>query len=523
MTNPANHLAVGQEVKDKRKKAVQTVYDAVAISLGPRSAFAGIDYGFEKKVLKDGVSIARVILLEDLVENFFASIIVEASKKQVVSCGDGTTCVIILAYAIINEATKLIEAGVSPMSLREGLEQGVEKVIKEIEKSSIPIKTLDQKKQIATISASDKDLGELVADIMEKVGGHGLITIEESKNSETEIEHQEGMQFDKGYASPYFVTNAETLEASIIDPSILVTDKRLVPQEIMPLLEDIAKKGKSLVIIGPPIMETMRDFLIVNKMQGKIRALYVNAPMFGDKQNAMLQDIAILTGGRFISEEKGDKPEDIKFEDLGKARRVTSFSDSTEIVGGKGDKKLIDQRVKAIKSQISDTESEFDKDKLKERFAKLTGGVAVINVGGQTEIEMKERKERAIDAVAALRAAIESGIVPGGETIYLSALHTLKEDSYANTILRNALKEPFKILMENAGMDAGQMNERLIKEPLGSGIDVTDGKVKDMVKEGIIDPTAVSVNALRNAVSVAIQALLTKVVIVPIPERTVTK
>lgn len=507
-----NKIVFGKEAKDGLLKGIDTLYRAVSSTLGPRSHAVGIDYGYQKKILKDGVSVAKVILLEDPVENFGAGVVTEAAKKTVGSVGDATTCTIILAHALIMESQKLIEAGVPPMQLREELEKGVAEIIKEIDKCAKPVKTLEEKINVATISvAGDRLLGELIAKTVSKAGSQGVVTVEESKSPETYVDWQEGMQFDKGYASPYFVTNADTMEATAQDTFVLVTDKKINPNDLLELFREVFEKRTApLVIIGPDMPDALRDFLIVNKMQGKIRTSYINAPFGG---NPFLQDIAILTGARFISSEAGDKLESVKFEDLGKARRITSYATTTEIVGGGGKKELILERVKGLLTQIEDTDSDFEKDKLRERYAKLTQGVAVINVGGQTEIEMQERKERVHDAVWATKVAIEEGIVPGGEIIYLNVLSTAK-----SSILRNALKKPFRKLMENSGFDSGEMLQSIITQPQGMGIDVTDGKVKDMLGAGIIDPVAAPKAALKNALSVAIQILITDTVIVPIKE-----
>lgn len=510
---------INLNAKQDLLKGINILYEAVSSTLGPRSHEVAIDYGFEQKTLKDGVSVARVIMLEDKDQNMGASLVMEAAKKQVKEVGDGTTAVIILANSIITEAEKLVTAGVKPMELRDGLTSGVETLVKEIQKMARPIKTYEEKVQVATISAEEEELGKLVADTLEKVGEQGLITVEESKSPDTFFEHQEGMQFDKGYASPYFITNPETMEATLLDTRVLVTDIKLNPQDLLPVFKELfEKRAEALTIVGPDPTDAMRDFLVVNKLQGKIRALYVKAPQFGDRQNAMLQDIAILTGARFISGEKGDKVEDIKIEDLGTAGRITAFTSQTEIVGGRGKKADIKSRCEAIKKLIQDEESDFERDKLKERYAKLTGGVGVIKVGGQTEAEMKERKERADDAVHALRAALVDGIVPGGETIYGWAMGSLKGDTYANTILKNAVLKPLTVLMTNSGYDPGYVTAKLESTSFGEGYDVTDGKMKNLFEAGIIDPAKVPIQALRNAVSVAIRIINTGISITPNPE-----
>lgn len=512
---PANLVSFD---KAKLLDGIDTLYKAVSITLGPRSKAVGIDYGFEKKILKDGVSVAKVIMLEDLTENFGAQVVSEAARKQVQECGDGTTAVIILARNIIFEAQKLIEARVPSMEITEQLPKSIEKVIAEIEKMSVPLKTIEQKRFVATISAEEESLGKLIADTIEKIGMDGAISVEESKSSETSVDWQDGMSFDKGYSSPYFVTNPDAMEAVLADSKVLITDMNLNPVEMEKFFEEVfVKKGSSLTIIGPTIPDLLRDFLVVNKLQGKIRTNYVTGPAFGDRQNAVMQDIAILTGSRFISQEKGDKLSEITYEDLGSARKITSSKDTTQIVGGGGKKTDIKERVASLKKQFVEEKSDFEQDKLKERIAKLQSGVAVIMVGGQTEVEMKERVERAKDAVGALKAALEKGIIPGGEIVYFAAERVLG-DTYADRILKEALGYPFKILMENSGFDAGQMKERLIKEERQFGIDVTDGEVKDMMKVGIIDPFKTVAQALRSSVSVATQIINQAVTITPLPE-----
>lgn len=517
MENKGNDILFGKDAKKKVLKGIQILYDAVSTTLGPRGQNVGIDYGFEKKILHDGVSVAKVIMLKDLTENFGAQVVAEAARKQVDEVGDATTGTITLAYSIITEANKIIEAGVNPMQLRSELESASEIIIKEINKYAKPISTLEEKQQVATISAEDKELGNLVAETIEKTGANGLVSAEESTGYDTYYEWEEGMQFDKGFASPYFVTNPNKLEASLKDARILITDIPLTAEPLMPLFTEVfQKKGWPLVIIGPEITDNLRNFLIVNKLEGKISALYINAPMFGDRQNAFMQDIAIITGSTFISREAGMSPEKITAEHLGKATRVRSTQTVTEIIGGAGDKKMIADRIALVKEQLADETSEFEKTKLKERIAKMAGGVSVIKVGGQTEIEMKERKERVDDAVHALKAALEEGIVPGGETVFLRAIEKLPNTGYGNIIMKEALKLPFKKLMENAGYDSGQMLERISTSMVnGYGIDVTTGKVVNMFDSGIVDPKKVVVQALRNALSVAVQIICMPVVITP--------
>lgn len=518
MKNEGNDIWFLDEGDNRERllKGVDILYRAVSTTFGPRGRNVGIDYGYQKSIIHDGVSVAKVMMLKDKLVNFGAGTVTEAAKKQVDEVGDATTATIILAHSIIMEAQKLMQSGVNPMQLRGELETTSELVISEIDKFAKPIKTATEEVQVATISAEDKELGKLVADTIRKTGDAGLVTVEESKSYDTYFEHDEGMQFDKGFASPYFVTNSITGEATLTNPRILITDIPLTVDPILPFLTEVVKKGWPLVIIGPEITDALRNFLIVNKLEAKINALYVNAPTFGDKKNAFLQDIAILTGANLVSGEGGRTPESIEVADLGRADRVTSSQTATEIVGGKGNKKEIKDRVQLIKDQIEDEESEFEKTKLKERVAKLAGGVSVIKVGGQTEIEMKERKERVEDAVHALKAALKEGIVTGGATVLLRASEKLPKTGYGNIIMRNALEHPFKKLLTNAGYDAGQYRERIVASLHNDcGVDVTTGKVVNMFEAGIIDPKKVIVQALKNALSVAIQIICMEVVVTP--------
>lgn len=511
-----NNVTFGKEARDGLSRGIDTLYRAVSSTLGARSRTVGIDYGFAGKILKDGVSIAKVIALKDPVENFGAQRVAEAARKTVQDVGDGTTVTIILAHAIITEAQKLIEAGVSPMELTEGLEKGVQALTDEIGKYATPAKKLQEVIDVATVSVSgDKPLGKLIGETIHKVGLEGVVTVEENtKSNDTYVDHQEGMRFAKGYSHQLFITNPDKMEASLKDTKVLVTDKQLNPSEILPLFTEVfEKRGMPLVILSPESSEQLRDFLVVNKMQGKIRALHINQP-----DTNLLQDIAILTGARFIS--TGDTWDKVVYADLGKAKRITSSATTTEVVGGGGSKEALETRVSSLVTQIKQTDSDFEKEKLRERYAKLTDGIAVINVGGRTEVEMQERKERVDDAVGATMAAIDEGIVPGGEIVYLSALRALKGDSYANTILRNALKAPFRKLMTNAGFDGGQMLEKIngtvvVAGVEGFGIDVTTGKLENMLAIGVIDPVAVPKAALRNALSVAIQIISCDTVITP--------
>jgi len=515
-----NKTLFKEDAQNALLAGINELAEAVATTLGPKGRNVAIVKVaaddrtiYDRAVIHDGVEVAKMIEPEDQFANLGAGLIRQAAQKQVDSVGDGTTVTIVLAQAIINEALKITSAGENPMSLRKGLEDGVEILCKELDKISNPIKTLDEKKQVATISAEDPELGELIATTLDEIGIDGVLTVEESKDTKTNVEKQEGMQFDKGYFNPYFVTDAARMIASIDDPFILVTDKPCTNiSEFIQFFDNQFKVSKKLVVIAPEIAGDFLATLISNKLTGNISSLCISAPSFGDNQKEMLQDIAILTGARFISSDAGDTFEELKLEDLGKAKTITSTKDATIIVGGRGNQAEIALRVDSIKTQLRHETDEFRIEKLKERLAKLTNGVAVLNVGGQTEVEMKERKERAIDAVAATRAAIEEGIVPGGEVVYLN----IRNKVVHIPILYHALEKPFIRLMENAGFNAGEMKERLSKEGIKSGIDVMDGQVKNFIEAGIIDPVKVPKQALRNAVSVAVQIITTGAAIVPI-------
>ena len=402
----------------------------------------------------------------------------------------------------------MISSGINPMSIRKGLEEGSKKLIHKIEELSTPISTLEEKVKIATISAEDEELGKLVAEVIHNAGVDGIVTVEESKGAETVVEHQDGMQFDKGYLSSYFVTNPDTNEATVENPFILITDYSITDiHSIMPSFAEAGKQSNNFVIIAPEIGGNALPSLIATKMNGGANILCVGAPLFGEKQKLMLQDIAILTGGKFISKDANMRLVDIKVEDFGRADRVTSNNITTVIVGGKGNKDVVEERVESLRLQLENVSSEFEKSKIRERIAKLTSGVSVIKVGGHTEVEMKERKERVLDAVSATRAGIEGGIVAGGETVY-SKISDVLGDSYGEIILKEAIRKPFDLLVSHAGLNAGEMRTELKYSKLkNAGVNVMTGEIVDLIKEGIIDPALVSINAIRNSVSVATQII----------------
>jgi len=566
MSFPKTNIKFNNEARKKLLKGVNVMADAVSSTLGPRGQNVAIERcapngeTYDRIVLHDGVSVARSIELPDNFENMGSALLREASQKQVDEVGDGTTVVMILARAIINECMQLIESGVNPMSLRKGLEDGRDILVKELEALATPIKGIKDLKFIATVSAEDKELGELVAETLNKVGKDGVVDVEESKSPETIVEYQEGMQLDKGYLHPYFVTNPERMESVIENAYFLITDKPITSLgEFGTFFEEFLKKSKNLVVISPDISGEALPLFLQNKMQGKLNTLCIQAPSFGEDQKNILQDIATLTGGKFFSSDAGYQFKDLKVSDLGFAESVTSTKDDTIIVGGKGKKDEINLRVASIRKLLESSSSEFEETRMKARLGKLTNGVAVIRVGGQTEVEMKERRERVLDAVAASRAALEKGIVAGGEVIYLAVrkllssaypkyifnksflkkkdisqlvknvnngvIHTNsnleyipckpREQSITDKILYKALYEPFKKLITNADLSEVDMALAMQGKGINFGVDVTTGEVKDLVKAGIVDPVLVSINAINNAVSVAIQIITTGCVIVP--------
>ena len=498
---------------------VHKLADAVAMTLGPKARLVAIAKAtptgeiYSRMVIDDGVGVAKAIELEDELENLGASILREAAQKQLDIVGDGTTAVVILAREILRESMKQIAEGKSAMTLRTQLEADVPKLTEEIQKLSKPITTLKDKTAIATISCKNKELGKLIAKTFEDVGVEGVITVEESKSSETIVEHQQGMQFDKGYCSPYFITDPAKMSATLENTRVLVTDLKITSiMEYAKLFESVSKETRTVTIISPEVGGDALPTFIQTKLDGKMQILCVTAPSFGPNQKAMLQDIATLTGSRFITEDAGHKPQNIKPEDLGGAKRITATKDATIIVGGLGSKTEIAERCVMIKKQMEDTDgmSEFDREKLKERLGKLSNGIAVIRVGGQTEVEMHERRERVEDAIASTRSAILGGVVAGGEVIYLKVRHL------ASPILANALKKPFYQLLENSQIDKGETMFDINSKDKKLGIDVIDGTTKDMVEAGIIDPAGVSINAIKNAVSVATQIMLIGASIVPV-------
>lgn len=522
----AKILKFDSEAREKLLKGIDTLTEAVAATLGPKGRNVAIDKKWgAPNVVHDGVTVAKEIELEDPFENMGAQLIKEAASKTNDVAGDGTTTATVVARAIVKEGLKNIQAGSNPMILRSGIDKATAALVAQLGKMSKKITTPEEITQVATISAQNEEIGQKISEAINKVGKDGVITVEEGRTMEMEVEYKEGMEFDKGYASPYFVTDTDRMEATIEDAFILITDKKIASmQELLPFLEKFVQVSKSLVIIADDIEGEALTALVLNKLRGVFNVLALSAPGFGDRRKAMLEDIAVLTGGVVISEETGRKLESVEITDLGRAGRVTSTKDSTLIVDGKGDKAAIEARVSQIRHELDKATSDFDKEKLQERLAKLTGGVAVIKVGAATEVEMKEKKERVIDAVAATKAAIEEGIVPGGEIALLRAMVTLDslkvegEEKVGVEIVKKALEQPFRLLVGNAGMDAGVSLAKVLEVGETEGIDVMDGTVKDLVKAGVIDPVKVTRSALQNAASVAIMVMTTNVLITDAPE-----
>ena len=503
-------------------RGVNILADAVKVTLGPKGRNVILEKSFgSPTVTKDGVTVAKEIELEDKFENMGAQMVREVASKTSDVAGDGTTTATVLAQAIYREGSKLVAAGHNPMELKRGIEKGVETVIEELKKLSKPTKEQKEISQVGKISANnDETIGNIIAEAMAKVGKEGVITVEEAKSMETTLDIVEGMQFDRGYISPYFVTNPDKMEAILEDALILINEKKISNmKDLLPILEQIAKMGKPLLIIAEEVEGEALATLVVNKLRGTLKCAAVKAPGFGDRRKAMLEDIAILTGGQMISEEMGVKLESITLKDLGKAKRITIDKDNTTIVEGAGESKAIEGRVKQIRAQIEETTSDYDREKLQERLAKLVGGVAVINVGAATESEMKEKKARVEDALNATRAAVEEGIVPGGGVAYLRTLPALEkmklpeEQQIGVNILRKALEEPIRWIAQNAGFDGSIVIEKVKNEKGNYGFDAQNEEYTDMVKAGIIDPTKVVRTALQNASSVASLLLTTEAMV----------
>ncbi len=524
----AKRIVLGEEGRRSMQKGVDILADTVKVTLGPKGRNVVLDKKFGAPLItNDGVTIAREIELEDVFENMGAQLVKEVATKTNDVAGDGTTTATLLAQAIIREGLKNVTAGANPMLIRTGIKMAVEKAVEEIKKLSRPVEGKEDIARVAAISAADEEIGKLIADAMERVGNEGVITVEESKSMGTELDVVEGMQFDRGYVSAYMVTDAEKMEAVLEDPFILITDKKISNiQEILPVLEQIVQQGRKLLIIAEDIDGEALATLVVNKLRGTFTCVGVKAPGFGDRRKEMLQDIAILTGGEVISEELGRDLKDVSLDMLGRAESVKISKENTTIVNGRGEKKEIQDRVAQIKKQIEETTSDFDKEKLQERLAKLAGGVAVIKVGAATETELKERKLRIEDALAATKAAVEEGIVAGGGTAYVNVIPQVasltSEDSdvaIGISIIKRSLEEPLRQIAINAGLEGSVIIEKVKNSEAAVGFDVLKEQYVNMIKSGIVDPTKVTRSALQNAASVASTFLTTEGVVAEIPEK----
>ncbi len=530
----AKQLVFTEEARRKLKNGMDVVANAVATTLGPKGRNVAIDRKFgSPTITHDGVSVAKEIELEDPFENMGAQLLKEAAQKTNDIAGDGTTTSTVLAHAIVTEGLKALAAGYNPMMLKRGIEKAADSVVAGLREMAVSINTKEEIASVATNSAADVEIGTLIADVMDKVGKDGVITVEESKSMLFETEYVEGMQFDRGYISPYFITDAEHMESVIADAYILINEKKIsAAQDIVPILEKLVQLGKrELVIIAEDVDGEALATLVLNKLRGMLNVLAIKAPGFGDRRKAMLQDIAILTGGTVISEETGRKLETATIADLGRAEKVVSDKDNTTIVGGKGDAAAIKGRVDQIRVEIDKSTSDYDREKLQERVAKLAGGVAIIRVGAATETELKEKKHRVEDALSAARAAVEEGIVPGGEISLINASGSLdnvkmdNEDAQVGVgIVRKALEAPIRRLAANAGQDGsviidGVRRTSAEKKNKNIGYNVLTGEYTDMIKAGVIDPVKVVRGALENASSIAAMMLTTEVLITDVPEK----
>jgi chaperonin GroEL len=510
-------------------RGVNTLADAVKVTLGPRGRNVILEKSFgAPMVTKDGVTVAKEIELEDRFENMGAQMVREVASKTSDVAGDGTTTATILAQSIYQEGSRLVAAGVNPMALKRGIEQAVAKVVEELHKISKPTKDQKEIAQVGTISANnDSSIGNIIADAMAKVGKEGVITVEEAKGMETTLEVVEGMQFDRGYISPYFVTNPEKMEVNLEEPYILIHEKKVsAMKDLLPVLEQIAKMGKPLVIIGEDVEGEALATLVVNKLRGTLQVAAVKAPGFGDRRKAMLEDLAILTGGQMISEDMGWKLENVTVKELGTAKKVNIDRDNTTIIDGGGDRAAIEGRVKQIRVQVDETTSDYDREKLQERLAKLVGGVAVIRVGAATEVEMKEKKARVEDALNATRAAVEEGIVPGGGVALLRCVPALDDLKLPNhdeelgvKIIKRALEEPIRQIANNAGAEGSVVAEHVKNEKGAMGFNAETATYEDLMEAGVIDPTKVTRYAIQNAASVASLLITTEAMVAEKPKK----
>ncbi len=522
----AKQLQFSEEARAAMKRGIDIMADTVGVTLGPRGRNVVLDKKFgPPQVCSDGVTIAKEIELEDPFENMGAQLLKEAASKTNDVAGDGTTTATVLAQAIVHEGFKNIAAGANPMALKRGIEKGVGAMRDAVGDMSTPVEGRIQIAQVASLSAHDDEMGELIADVMEKVGKDGVITVEESKGLSYEQEFVEGMQIDRGYISPYFITDQDRMEASIDDPYILITDKKIsAVSDVLPALEKILQVGKNVVVVAEDIEGEALATLVVNKLRGTLNCIAVKAPGFGDRRKAMLEDMAILTGGQVISEEVGRKLDSVTVEDLGRARRIVASKEETTFVDGAGSENSISGRINQIKAQVDETTSDFDREKLQERLAKLSGGVAIIKVGAATEVELKEKKNRVEDALSATRAAVEEGIVPGGGLAILRASTVLDDlglsgdEATGTAILRKALERPIKLISENTGVSGEVILADSLQSEGDWGYDAEAGEFCHLLEKGIMDPAKVTRAAIENASSVAAMVLTTESLITDVPE-----
>ena len=525
----AKDLKFGSDARTRLKTGIDVLADTVKVTLGPKGRNIIVDKKFgPPQVNSDGVTIAKEIDLEDSFENMGAQLLKEASKNTNDDAGDGTTTSTVLAQALISEGFKVVAAGADPMAIKRGIDKALQSVRESIAKQSTPVSGKDQIANVATLSSHDDEMGNLIANVMDKVGKDGVITVDESKTLDYETDYVEGMQIDRGFLSPYFVTSPDTQEAVLENPYILITDGKIsAVSDMVPVLEKVLQAKKPLLVIAEDVEGEALATLVVNKLRGTINVAAVKAPGFGDRRKAMLQDIAILTGGNVVSEEVGRKLDSATLDDLGKCARIVVKKDDTTFVDGEGAKEEISGRVKEINSQIEETTSDYDREKLQERLAKLSGGVAILRVGAATEIEMKEKKQRVEDALSATRAAVESGIVPGGGTVLIkssAALETFKlkapDETVGVEILKKALLEPIRVIAENSGYEGAVILEKVASSKVENfGFDAQAGKYGDMISMGIVDPAKVTRAAVENATSVAGMILTTEALIADIPEK----
>jgi chaperonin GroEL len=520
-------LKFNEDARRSLERGVNVLADAVKVTLGPKGRYVVLDKKFgAPTITNDGVTIAREIEVEDVFENQGAQLVREVATSTDDVAGDGTTTATVLAQAIVRDGLKNVAAGASPMAIKRGIEKGVEQVVENLKSQSQSISSKEDIARVATVSSRDREIGDVLSDAIEKVGKDGVVNVEEGQTFGLELEFTEGMQFDKGYLSPYMVTDPERMEAVLEDPYILVANQKIgAVKDLLPVLEQVIQSGKPLVIVAEDVEGESLATIVVNKLRGTFTAVAVKAPGFGDRRKRMLEDIAIVSGGEVITEEMGLKLDNTKLSQLGNARRVVVDKDTTTIIDGGGDSDAIKARIKQLKQEIENTDSDFDREKLQERLAKLSGGVAVVKVGAATETEIKEKKHRVEDALKAARAALEEGIVPGGGVALLAATDAVKLDSFegdertgASIILR-ALEEPIRQLAENAGLEGSIVVDRIRNGPAGNGLNVETGEYEDLIKAGITDPTMVVRSALQNAASIAKNILTTEAVVAEAPEK----